>query len=67
MASDYHEIEYWLENNRVRNNDIEPKKISMFRNLYNSCLRVSYTIYRDVLESRQVERMFELMNPKHKD
>ena len=39
----------------------------MFQNLYNSCLRVSYTIYRDVLESRQVGRLFKLMNPKQED
>ena len=28
MACDWHEIEYWSENNRVRNNDTESKKKS---------------------------------------
>ena len=27
----------------------------------------SYTVYRDVLESRQVGRTFKLVNPKHED
>ena len=26
MACNYSEIKYWLENNRVWNNDIEPQK-----------------------------------------
>ena len=26
-----------------------------------------YTVYRDVLKSRQVGRTFKLVNPKHKD
>ena len=41
--------------------------ISLFPNLYNSCLRGSYTVYRDVLESRQVGRTFKLVNPKHEN
>ena len=43
------------------------EKISMFPNLHNSCLRGSYTVYRDVLESTQVGRTFKLVNPKHED
>ena len=39
----------------------------MFPNLQNWCLRGSYTVFRDVLESRQVGRMLKLVNPKHKD
>ena len=32
MACDQHEIEYWLENNKVRNNDIESwKKKNVFK------------------------------------
>ena len=27
----------------------------------------SYTVYRDVLESRQKGRAFKLVNPKHED
>ena len=30
-------------------------------------LRGSYTVYRDVLENRQVGRVFELVNPKHEE
>ena len=30
-------------------------------------LKGSYTVYEDVLKSRQVRRTFKLMNPKHKD
>ena len=30
-------------------------------------LKGSYTVYGDVLKSRQVRRTFKLMNPKHKD
>ena len=40
------------------------KKMSMFPNLFNSCLRLSYTVYRHILESRQVGRAFKLPNLK---
>ena len=43
------------------------KKISIFPNLYKSCLRGSYTVYRDVLENRQVGRAFKLVHPKNED
>ena len=39
----------------------------MFPNLQNLCLRGSYTVFRDVLESRQAGRMLKLVNPKHND
>ena len=36
MVFDEHEIEYWLENGRVRNDNIELKKeYSMLANLWN--------------------------------
>ena len=43
------------------------EKICMFPNLYKPCLSVSCTVYRDVLESRQVGKMFKLVNPINKD
>ena len=39
----------------------------MFPKLQNSYLRGSYTVYRDVLESRHVGKTFKLVNHKHKD
>ena len=30
-------------------------------------IRGSYTVYRDVLESRRMGRAFKLVNPKHED
>ena len=46
---------------RVRNNGIKiTKKSSMFPNLQKSHLRGSYTVYMDVLESRQVGRHLNL-------
>ena len=30
-------------------------------------IRGSYTVYRNVLESRQIRRAFKLVNPKHED
>ena len=45
----------------VRKNDIESqKKSSKFPNLQ-KCLSWSYTVYRDVLESRQVGRTFIIL------
>ena len=39
----------------------------MFTNLWNCCLRQSYTVFRDFLESRLVGRMLKLVNTKHED
>ena len=43
------------------------KKTSMFPNLWNWCLWESYTVYKDLLESRQAERMFKPVSPKQDD
>ena len=45
----------------VRNSDIEsPKNLVCFQ-------KGSYTVYRDVLESRHIGRAFKLVNPKHEE
>ena len=46
----------------VRNNDIEPHVSKLIELLF---IRGSYTVCRDLLESRQIGRAFKLVNPKH--
>ena len=62
MTCDLCETKYWYENNTVINSDIESQKTSsMFPYLQNWCLRGSYTVYKEVLESRQALRTFKLI------
>ena len=42
------------------------KKLS-FPELQNCYSKGSLTVYRDILESRQVGKTFKLVNPKHED
>ena len=52
----------------VRNNDTESQKNLAFSKLIELLfIRRSYTLYRDVLESRQIGRVFKLVNPKHEN
>ena len=43
------------------------EKSSMFPNLYSWCFRQSYSVYMDVLESRQVQMKFKLVNLEVED
>ena len=52
----------------LRNNDIESQNnLPCFETYTTLFIRESYTVYRDVLESRQIGRVFKLVNPKHED
>ena len=47
----------------VRNNDIEPHVSKLIELLF---IRGSYTVCRDVLESRQIGKAFKLVSPKQR-
>ena len=52
----------------LRNNDIESQNnLACFETYRTLFITESYTVYRDVLESRQIGRVFKLVNPKHED
>ena len=64
------EIKYWYKNNRVRNNDIKSRKNLVCFQIYKTDVYGgggSYTVYRDVLESKQFGRTFKLVMLKHED
>ena len=51
-----------------RNNDIElQKNLAWFQTYLTVVYKGSYTVYRDILKSRQIGRAFKLVNPKHED
>ena len=51
----------------VTNNDIELQKNLVCFHIKLLFIRGSYTVYKDVLESRHIGRAFRLVNPKHED
>ena len=52
----------------LRNNDIESQKnLACFQTYRTVVHKGCYTVYRDLLESRQIRRAFKLVNPKHED
>ena len=59
MACDQSEIGYWQAHNRLEMMTLNCEKTSMFPNLQHSCLKRSYTFYRDLSAGRQVGRTFK--------